>query len=317
MMASGGTDNTVRLYDVVRRLEQGELVEHEDSISCARFWGTTTLVTCDTLGQACIWKSGTWDVKLKFKAHKEGVVCIAIHPSGRLMATAGKEKTVRLWDLIRGTSAANLAVTDIVETLEWSPDGRHLAALNAKELLVVDALHYSLAHFRADSTGLVRISLTAIMFLNEDSLMLGDGKGDLRVVERGGAAESPSLAEVCKLPVEGTSRSRVKALARGLARPWDGLFAAGASDGTVEVWTVEGKYSDPEAFSRLWVVETQVRLTCLSMFRVDDAQDSWAKSEAAKTFTAEVEALGLGGGKRARRRKGAPAPAAAEGGAAS
>eukprot|EP00434_Breviolum_minutum_P002313 symbB.v1.2.002041.t1/scaffold105.1/size328853/7 len=55
-----------------------------------------------------------------------------------MMASAGRDQRIQLWDLTRGTSAAHLTVPESVEILEWSPDGQSIAALSPRELVAVE-----------------------------------------------------------------------------------------------------------------------------------------------------------------------------------
>jgi len=284
--ASGGSDHTVRLFDLGRSLELGELQEHDDCISCVEFWGITTLVTGSEDGSVCIWRTGDWELLLKFRAHKAAVACIAIHPSGRLMASGCRDRGVRLWDLTRGTSAANLNLdTDPPEELQWSASGDMLSALSSRELLAVMARTGSTAAYRdPNSSGLTRISLTTSLFLGDRTLLLGDGKGDVRVLSRSDGAST--LVETCRLP-EDRGRGRTKALAHGggFAAGPQGWFAAGFSSGRVEIWQCNGpKSGHPELshFTLLKSVDTSVRLTSLAL---------WAGRVVAEAAVAEDRIL--------------------------
>jgi len=267
-MASGSTDNTIRLFDLAKGVELGELQEHEDSVSALQFWGSTTLVTGSSDGQVCIWRCGDYELLLKFRGHKAAVASLAIHPSGRMMASAGRDGRLQLWDLTRGTSAAHLSVDESVDVLEWSPSGNSIAALSSKELQVVEVSSSTVTSFKdPNSTGFMRVPLLATSFLGEGVLALGDGKGDVRILVR-----APALEEVCKLPIDaapGTPRGRVKALLRADRSQ----LLVGMSSGSVEVWRYPAKKmaskGHPVAadFTKVRVVETQTRLTCIAVWK--------------------------------------------------
>lgn len=263
-LASGGTDNSIRLFDLLKGVELGELQEHQDAISCLEFWGTTTLVTGGADGQVCVWRCGDWELLLKYRAHKAAVACLAVHRSGRLMASAGRDNGIRLWDLTRGTAAANLSAKEGIEALHWSPSGDSIAALGPKELLLVDAKTGGTAVFsNPDSAGFMRVTLSATAFIVEGWLALGDGKGDIRVI-RASAQDSLKLEEACRLPVTDANRGRVKVLASAVK----GLLVAGMSSGSVEVWRFPADKTNLKAsdFSLLRTVDTKVRLTCLTVW---------------------------------------------------
>lgn len=270
-------------------------------MSCLEFWTATNLITGGEDGQVCLWRCNDWEVLLKFRAHKLGIADLAVHPSGRLMATAGRDKTVRLWDLTRGTSAANVPVEEAFEYVQWSPEGGRLAALSLNALLTVDvAGSGDVATYRnPESTSLMRLTFSAMVFLTERSILLGDGKGDLRVVEiKTGHPES--VMETCRLPAD-ENRRRVKVLARSSSaniKENSITFAVGMSSGRVEVWRgtlpKEGSWSDT-CFERLQVVETSVRLTSLAFWGGFAKQIKSAESAkgAAKSSRRPVKATGV------------------------
>lgn len=293
-LASGGTDHSVRLFDLNKGVELGELQEHEDTVACLDFAGTSSLVTAGDDGQVCIWRGGDWELLLKFKAHKVGVAAVAAHPSGRLMASAGRDRTIRLWDLTRGTSAANLAVEAVAEVLEWAPDGHHLAALSACEVSLVDTRTAAVSSYQdstGSGTGIVKVTLSAMTFLRDDVIIVGDDRANLRVLR----ADGKSIKEVCRLPADAQRRGRVKGLVRCSEDAEGLIFAVGMSMGRVEVWRMSPgalpSSAAESAFTRLQVVDTGARLTSLA---------AWAGPQAAETVVAPK----AGGGKKKKRKKG-------------
>eukprot|EP00933_Yihiella_yeosuensis_P016892 TRINITY_DN14280_c1_g1_i1.p1 TRINITY_DN14280_c1_g1~~TRINITY_DN14280_c1_g1_i1.p1 ORF type:complete len:368 (-),score=80.57 TRINITY_DN14280_c1_g1_i1:64-1167(-) len=269
-LASGGTDNAVRLFDLAKSVEMGELQEHQDTVSSVQFWGKTTLVTGSAEGLVCLWRTSDWELLLKFRGHKSAVTSMAVHPSGRLMASSARDSQIRLWDLTRGTSAAALSVEESMEELQWSPSGKQLAALSPKELVLVDVDGGgSTSSFKdASSTGFMRVSFCAMTFLSENLLALGDGKGDVRFVKQ----VKGSLQEVFKLAVEeGQSRGRVKALCRARKD----ILIVGCSTGSVEIWKFPPEKGVLQAsdFKKLRTVDTRSRLTCLSAWVPEEDND--------------------------------------------
>ncbi len=63
------------------------------------------------------------------KGHNKAVNSVAIHPKGKLIASASDDKTVNLWSLESGKQVITLkGHTDNVITVSFSPDGKVLAS---------------------------------------------------------------------------------------------------------------------------------------------------------------------------------------------
>ena len=56
LLVSGGVDEHIRMYDLRRRAEAGELLYHKGTITCLGFVGSSHLLSGSDDGTVCIWR---------------------------------------------------------------------------------------------------------------------------------------------------------------------------------------------------------------------------------------------------------------------
>ena len=125
-LATGSTDEIIKVWDLRRRKEVGDLVQHEGMLNfvflfkfCIYFicvLGSITyldfptrnhLVSASEDGTLCIFRARDWILLRSMKGHKGRVNSVAVHPSGKVGLSVGKDRTLRMWDLIRGKGSAS------------------------------------------------------------------------------------------------------------------------------------------------------------------------------------------------------------------
>jgi len=137
MIASASFGNTVNIWQRDGKLLQ-TLKGHKDKVLGVSLSGDNkTIASGDFDGIVKLWEQdakGNFslpktlvDKALKNKAHLEGVYATAFSPNGQIIATASRDKTVKLWKR-DGTLEQTLnGHTDGVNSVAFSPDGKFIA----------------------------------------------------------------------------------------------------------------------------------------------------------------------------------------------
>ena len=90
-------------------------------VTALEFVGTTHLLTGGADNTICIWRCADWLCLHKLGGHKGPIHSIAAHPSGRIALSTAQDRTLRLWDLVKGRmSFINRLASDGMKVL-WSP----------------------------------------------------------------------------------------------------------------------------------------------------------------------------------------------------
>ena len=102
LLAVGGYDETIRLFDVRRKKDLGELVgEHLGSITALQFFKNKYLISGAEDSSIVIWRCKDWNAlhKLRIK-NTSPVVAMSMHPSGKMLLAIYANSMMRLWDLM-------------------------------------------------------------------------------------------------------------------------------------------------------------------------------------------------------------------------
>ncbi|KAJ3298242.1 hypothetical protein HK104_010950 [Borealophlyctis nickersoniae] len=128
-LATGSSDEIIKLYDLKQRREVGTLMHHNGTITCLRFFRKTHLLTCSEDGTVAIVRTRDWEVLKTLTGHKRAVSWADIHPTGKVMLSVGKDGTLKCWDLVRGICAYSMRLPKCGDRVLWSPSGTCYAVL--------------------------------------------------------------------------------------------------------------------------------------------------------------------------------------------
>lgn len=147
-IVSGSTDEVIRIFNLSTRTEHGYLQQQNGKVSILlariyviivcyilEFYFFTGTINClanfessymlsgSEDGSICIWRSGNWQCEKTLKGHQGGVIGIAVHPSGKMALSIGKDKALRTWNLVKGRCGYITNLKVVAEVIQWSPEG--------------------------------------------------------------------------------------------------------------------------------------------------------------------------------------------------
>lgn len=131
-LATGSDDEIVKVWDLRKRKEVGGLSQHVGSITALTFPTKAHLLSASEDSTISLFRTKDWALLRSLKGHSGRVNSIDVHPSGKVALSVGKDKTLKMWDLMRGRGAASLPLGVEAEVVRWAKSGRYFGVLSPK-----------------------------------------------------------------------------------------------------------------------------------------------------------------------------------------
>ena len=104
-LASGGTDKSIQLWDVVTGEYKQTLVGHTKTVYCVSFSPDgKTLASGSSDGTIRLWEANTGQHQKTFSGHNYVVSSLSFSPNGQTLASGSWDGSVLLWDLTSPTN---------------------------------------------------------------------------------------------------------------------------------------------------------------------------------------------------------------------
>ncbi|KAL8590439.1 hypothetical protein ACOMHN_011652 [Nucella lapillus] len=255
LLASGGTDEVIRIFDLKKRRQVGTLNHHSGTVTSLQFQDTHLFSTSED-GTLCLWRVASWEAERTFRGHKGPVRCVAVHPSGKLTLTVGQDRTLRLWNNITGRIAFISNLKEPAELAYWSLDGLYYVVSYGTRLEVYSVeskcLHRSITTSQ---------KVNSIVFVSDTVVAYG-GEGKIRNGEREKAALffTDILEGHCLHQME-TSCDRIRDMS-----VCDNNLSLVSSDGTVSLYAFTVSSQESMEVELVASRTISLRLTSVAMY---------------------------------------------------
>lgn len=138
-LVTGSTDETMRLFAFRRkhRRELGVLNHHAGAVNALALFGQHALSASDD-GTVAVWKTGReWKLHAILGNKKKApILDLAVHPTGRVLLTVGKDRRLNMWNLVTAQLIYKQQHPAESQRVAWSPTGAHYALVQDKRVLV-------------------------------------------------------------------------------------------------------------------------------------------------------------------------------------
>ncbi len=133
MLASGGYDKTIRLWNPATSAEIRKMRGHSDRLfAMALSPDGNTLATGSDYAAIKLWNLDSGSEMRTLRGNKFDVSSVAFSPDGGTLASGSWDKTVRLWNVASGENSFSFPEqSDRVLAVAFSPDGKTIASGNA------------------------------------------------------------------------------------------------------------------------------------------------------------------------------------------
>lgn len=239
MLASGGQDETIRLWD----LETGESIStfsgHERSVESVDFSPDGTMIASGSMDETIrLWNIDTGQAVNVLIGHSEGVKSVAFSPDGTTIVSGSSDGTVRRWDVTSGENIDSRTSTNAftVYSVAYSPDGNTFASGSNDSQTRSSDTGEKIYSFDHDV-----LNLSVDFSPNGRSLATGTSSGvvHLRGIET--TENSVDFKALHIIPIQQILWGNKVEFNSVSFSPDGSIIAAGGSDDTVRLWDVENE----------------------------------------------------------------------------
>ncbi|KAK0577840.1 hypothetical protein LWI29_000979 [Acer saccharum] len=264
--ASGSNDDTIHLYDLSSSSSLGSLLhDHTSSVTSLSFYTPQNLsfprnlLSASADGFVSIFDADPFVLLKSFKVHKKGINDLAVHPSGKLALTVGRDQCLAMVNLVRGRRSYYHKIGKEAALIKYDASGDKFFMVAEEKISVHDA---------------------------EDAKLLCELEGNKRVLCATPGENGVLLLEVRIVILQlGTQTAGSDSDATDDPH----LVASASSDGVIRVWDVRMAFKEKPI--PLAEAKTNSRLTCLAGSSIKSFKRPQVGNSASKEQNAGMEDL--------------------------
>lgn len=228
VVASGGLDNTIRLWQQETGDLLGTLTGHTKPVNCLTISpDNQTLVSCSDDDTVKIWELANGRLLRTLTGHTRDVNSVVISTDGQLLASGSEDRTVILWNLATGDALQTFqGLAGMIRSVALSPDGQVLASGGLDNQIKLWSLKTG-GQIRTFARG--HFSSVNAVVITPDSKTLVSGSKDKTV-----KVWNVATGEAIRVLSGHTDSVNAIALA-----PNGKLLASGSSDSTIRLWNLD------------------------------------------------------------------------------
>lgn len=145
-LAAGGSDGSISIFDLKIMKNIGSLMQHEDSIEALEFYKDDYLISASSDKTISLWRVSDWGNMKQLKGHTGCISAISVSPTGKFMLSAGRDGSLRMWDLMHGHNARTRKIDVFITFLGFSEDSTKFFFGFDTQVSVVDGISENLLY---------------------------------------------------------------------------------------------------------------------------------------------------------------------------
>lgn len=245
ILASGGVDEMIRVYDLGKKVEVGMLLRHEGTVNALEFVHDSArklLFSCSDDKSICVWRCSDWTCLKQLRGHNAAVLDISVHPSAQVALSVAKDNSFFMWNLAKGKVAFSCKTkVSTPSAVQWSPSGNKYALTGSKVLTLSDVSGKPVSALGHSHPILCHT------FINNSEIATGGEEKVVRLWDTRDSTKSVAAFEHDR---------RVRSIAS-----IDGLLVSADSGGGLKIWDVRMR-GQPRIETA--IADGQLRLTCMT-----------------------------------------------------